>query len=97
LFVPWIRRWIRTGALNVPRGAAGFEACRLANGAVLVAGGRTGTAELYDPQIGKWALTGSMAVSRSRPALTQLDDGTVLVTGGENFSGAVASAEIYVP
>jgi len=97
LFVPGMGRWIRTGHLNVPRGAAGFEACRLANGTVLVAGGRTATAELYDPQIGQWALTGSMAVSRSRPALTQLADGTVLVTGGENFSGAVASAEIYVP
>jgi hypothetical protein len=45
---------------------------------------------------GTWALTGAMSQARSGAAAAALGDGTVLVTGGSDASGAVsASAEIY--
>jgi Kelch motif len=63
----------------------------LDDGRVLVAGGTTSeesprilSAEIFDPETGKWTLTGSMNVGRSEIeyAAVRLQDGRVLVTGG---------------
>ena len=59
----------------------------LSNGKVLVAGGWDGTnyvtsAELYDPNTGKWTRTGSMTTNRSYHTATMLPTGKVLVVGG---------------
>jgi WD40 repeat protein len=75
----------------------------LPNGQVLVAGG-TGdigtlaSAELYDPAIGVWSATDSMATARISHTATLLSDGQMLVTGGAdtNFN-ALKSAELYNP
>ena len=48
------------------------------NGKVLIAGGGTNTAELYDPATNTAALTGSMSTSRQNHTATLLSDGTVL-------------------
>lgn len=74
-------------------------AALLSDGRVLVAGGRTDlifdpptlTAELYDPTTLTWAATDSLNVERATPAWTLLDDGAVLVSGGD-MNG---TAEIY--
>jgi hypothetical protein len=79
----------------------------LGDGRVLVAGGyeagldRRGlaTAEVYDPDTGTFAPTGSMAASRGSHTATALGNGTVLVTGGyPEFPGpSRSSAELYDP
>jgi len=97
IFDPSSVRWRPTGSLNVARSAGGAGGVLLPDGSVLVAGGRTSTAEVYDVATRLWSLTGSMATIRSRHVLTLLSDGRVLVTGGENRDGIVASAEVYQP
>ncbi|WP_434384887.1 Ig-like domain-containing protein [Melittangium boletus] len=54
----------------------------LPSGEVLVAGGDSATAELYDPRTHTWRATGSMAASRSFHTATRLPSGRVLVVGG---------------
>src|SRR5438105_3788321 len=44
-----------------------------------------------------WAPTGEMAAARAGAAATLLTDGRVLVTGGVNGSGVLATAERYSP
>ena len=67
--------------------------------------------ELYDPVTGMFGNTGSMATGRELHAATLLNDGTVLITGGDEFwptalggaggrdsaTSILASAEIYTP
>jgi hypothetical protein len=74
----------------------------LASGKVLVVGGSSAgilaSAELYDPAIATWSLTGSMATARAVQTTTLLPDGRVLVAGGfKEDSGELNSAEIYTP
>ena len=52
-------------------------------------------AELYDSATGTWSVTAALRASRSRHAATLLLDGLVLVTGGENDTGTLDSAELY--
>jgi len=44
-----------------------------------------------------WTATGGMTAARTRHTATLLLDGKVLVVGGSNGSGALASAELYDP
>jgi hypothetical protein len=60
----------------------------LNNGKVLLAGGGTSTAELYDPSTGNFAPTGSIPISPGVAAL--LANGNVLLVGG-------STAEVYDP
>ena len=77
----------------------------LADGKVLVAGGMldnagkaTATAELFDPNIQMFtATTGSLTAARAFQAATVLNDGTVLITGGDDGTGTLASTEVYNP
>jgi hypothetical protein len=55
-------------------------------------------AELYDPTTGTFSRTGSMSVDRYGHTATVLNDGRVLIVGGESLrSGISASAELYDP
>jgi len=47
--------------------------------------------------LGTWSPTGSMGVARYSHTLTRLCDGRVLVVGGTDASGYLASAELYDP
>ncbi len=78
----------------------------LGDGTVLVAGGEhpTGTnttylknVDLFDPTTNTFAATGSMTAARSHHAAASLSDGTVLVAGGLNTTGALASSEVFDP
>jgi hypothetical protein len=68
---------------------------------VLVVGGAgasgvLSSAEVYDPAIGVWSGTGSLNQARRSHTATLLNDGKVLVVGGENgTSPCLASAELY--
>jgi hypothetical protein len=67
---------------------------------VLVAGGISfdGTlagAELYDPSTGMFTPTGAMNTARFLHTATLLNNGIVLVAGGNGGSAVLASAELY--
>jgi Kelch motif len=50
---------------------------------------------ITQPSIGGWLSAGSMTAARSGAASALLQDGRILITGGDNGSGPVASAEIF--
>jgi N-acetylneuraminic acid mutarotase len=105
LYDPSTRTWTATGSLNQAR--FNHTATLLTNGQVLVAGGKDSghaiggvlsSAELYDPATGVWTATGSMTTTRVYHTATLLNNGQVLVAGGEDNSNvALASAELYDP
>jgi len=95
LYDPATGTWTPTGSLHTRR--ALHSASLLADGKVLVAGGRTCTgappatcdftvrtssAELYDPATGTWTPTGSMNAPRHTTSAARLADGRVLVPAG---------------
>jgi N-acetylneuraminic acid mutarotase len=74
-------------------------AVRLADGRVLVSGGRTGaegtaSAEIFNPATQKWTMTGSMPVATHTHSMVLLKSGRVLAAGGEGVDGV---ASIYHP
>ena len=56
-----------------------------------------GRAELYDPGNGMFSTTGNMVEQREHHTATLLNDGAVLIAGGTNLAGNLASAELYHP
>jgi hypothetical protein len=77
----------------------------LPDGRVLIVGGQTvvpgsvtlfASAELYDPATSVFSPTGSMAEARESHTATLLQDGRVLIVGGQNDQ-VLASAELYDP
>ena len=60
--------------------------------------GAMATAELYDPSIHKWTVTGRMITARSNHTATLLGNGMVLVAGAEHAADSIlASSELYDP
>ena len=56
------------------------------------------TTEVYDPATDKWTQSGTMDYWRSVPAAVELDDGTVLVSGGAAHQrNATSLTEIWDP
>ena len=109
LYNPATGKWAATGSMGTGR-ASGYTATVLQNGQVLVAGGAElanqtvilSSAELYNPATGRWTPTGSMTTARTGHTATLLQNGQVLVAGGEgtcvNVSCPVlSSAELYNP
>jgi hypothetical protein len=76
------------------------EACL---GPICYFGGTVASAELYDPVSGTFTATGSMTTAREIHTATLLNDGKVLVAGGESYGGigaspqVTANAELYTP
>jgi hypothetical protein len=58
--------------------------------------GRPTDAEIYDPKANRWSSTAPTDASRLAQTATQLPDGRVLVTGGQDdFAVTLKSTEIY--
>ena len=89
--------WAATaGPMSVAR--SGQTATLLPDGKVLIVGGSSAAADLYDPATGTFTATGNMSMARPGATATLLKNGQVLVAGGcckgnDNFSGA----ELYNP
>jgi len=107
LYDPTTGTWSTTGSFSQAR--SGHTAFLLNSGKVLIAAGSaTGSgdtfgqssADLYDPVLGTWSQTGSLAIARMNQVGLLLADGRGLVCGGQprgvtldNFS----SCETYDP
>src|ERR1700733_3778359 len=92
------------GSMNAAR--VDPTATLLNNGTVLFTGGWTisgtaevplSSAEVYDPVAAAFTMTGSLNSVRAHQTATLLPNGTVLVVGGLDADGSVASAEYYEP
>ncbi|MDC0711778.1 kelch repeat-containing protein [Stigmatella sp. ncwal1] len=92
--------WSGTGSMATVRNNHAMT--RMANGKVLVTGGRFGggstdylaSAEVYNPDTGTWSKTAPMAAPRFQHTSTLMANGKVLVTGGRG-TGYLATAEVY--
>jgi hypothetical protein len=103
LYDPAANSWSSVGDASSVR--SDHTATVLADGRVLIIGGRsTGmiaapvdTITIFDPVANTWTPRTSMSVARFAHTATLLGDGSVLVTGGRNLTGYLASTEIYTP
>ena len=101
IYDPTSNRWSTTGSLATSR--FDHTATLLPDGRVFVAGGRSesgaaiGNAEVYDPgeREGIWSSAGNLITPRYRHTATSLPDGKVLMAGGSNELGRLASTEFY--
>ena len=108
VFDPVTGTWQIVGNLNGAR--QDHSATLLPDGTILAAGGYNynlfmyaDSTESYDPEAGTWMATGSLAplrIPRSSSArhghtATLLNDGTVLIVGGESLYGTLGTAELY--
>jgi len=64
---------------------------------LIVGGSADDSAELYTPNTGEFTKTGKLTVARSGATATLLDNGNVLIAGGDNDGTTLTSAEIYTP
>jgi N-acetylneuraminic acid mutarotase len=96
--------WVATGSLAQSRWLGTGTA--LVSGKVLAVAGQSiiddiatplNSAELYDPEEGTWSSAGTLSVPRWGHRAIRLQDGKVLVVGGQNDDGYIAAAEIYDP
>jgi len=103
VYDPATGMWTAVGSMSISRGGS-FTATLLQSGKVLVAGGTgipgefsIGSAELFDPASGTFALTGSLNTARQGLTATLLLNGQVLAAGGRLGGFALTSAELYNP
>jgi V8-like Glu-specific endopeptidase len=105
IYDPATNKFTLTGSMRTAR--EGLAATTLPDGRILVAGGDDhdcdtcnhvfSSAELYDPNSGKFSPTGSMNAQRTDATATLLDNGKVLIAGGQDENGELSSAELYDP
>jgi hypothetical protein len=106
IYDPHTRQFVSVGKMQAPRGW-GVTATLLPDGRVLLAGGASASycgvscylanAELYDPVSRTFSLAGDMTGPRAGASSILLQNGDVLIVGGNEESGSekAATAELY--
>lgn len=94
-----------SSSMNSPR--VYHTATLLKNGKVLIVGGSSGvgnaytylnSAEIFDPSTNSFAAAGNLNLARARHTASLLQNGKVLVTGGQDDNpGQIAGIETYDP
>ena len=108
VFDPQIESWTMTDSMIVARNWGGFTTTMLLDNRILMAGGLTqdslggqfkilNNCEIYNPLTEKWTAVSSMNLGRYNHSATLLNDGRVLVTGGETDVLTTSLCEIYDP
>ena len=105
LYDPTTGTWSYTGSLNTSR--RDVPMVLLNDGRALIAAGATGadpgttlaSSELYDPTTGTWSYTANtLAIARDGATMTKLQDGRVLLAGGNQADYTCTNAaEIFDP
>jgi hypothetical protein len=103
LYNPATGSFTASGSLNNPR--YWHASTLLNNGTVLITGGQINAqtlappaGEIFNPSTNKFTLTATtMTSARSQHTATPLNNGGVLIAGGNGLNGPIASAEIYKP
>lgn len=106
LYDPIGKSFSGTASLAVPRQLS--TATLLTDSAVLVVGGNSldpvtgnltpiATAEVFDDSTQNFNGAGALNTARDSHTATMLNDGTVLIAGGNGSSGILSSAELYAP
>ncbi len=103
LYDPKTGTFTESSAMNVVRRR--HTTTLLPDGHILITGGIEGnydykaldSAELYDPETDTFRLINPMTTPRYGHTATLLLDGRVLITGGNDGSKRLASAEVYQP
>jgi N-acetylneuraminic acid mutarotase len=89
---------------NMPSNRQEHRAVLLPSGSVLVVGGNKvssttttvlASCAIYNPATGSWTTASTMKNARADHTATLLHNGHVLVTGGDNTSGELATAELF--
>lgn len=94
--------WTATSA-NLLFKRRAHTATLLANGKVLLAGGYgdsdalVARAELFDPVVGTFTVTGQLVTPRAEHSATLLPNGKVLLAGGVGANGVLATGELFDP
>jgi hypothetical protein len=97
-----------TDSMIVARNWEGFTMTTLQNNRILIVGGLTqdsiggpfkilNNCEIYNPLTEKWTTVSSMNLGRYNHSATLLNDGRVLVAGGETNNFTTSQCEIYNP
>ncbi len=103
IYYPDTKRFIETSPMISSR--SNHTAIMLSSGTVLVAGGFgagdviTGSAEIYISTTGRWVPAATMPAlcQRAIHATVQLKDGRILLIGGINADGPLATTAAYTP
>ncbi|MGH2772071.1 MAG: kelch repeat-containing protein, partial [Actinomycetota bacterium] len=100
IYNPTLGVWLPAGPLSF--GRRFHTATLLANGKVLVSGGKSGStalsaSEIFDPSTGLWSAVGSMSQFRFNHTASLLQSGKLLVVGGQSTSAFLSSAELFDP
>lgn len=102
IYDPLTEQWAYTGNVLNPVAGHGNSAVVLDDGRVLLVGNTSGVnsviSQIYDPATGQWTTTGDVRVERYSANLLKLEDGRVLMVGGDQWGiGSLADCEIYDP
>jgi hypothetical protein len=102
LYDPTTGHWTYTGDVVNPVWDCNSQSVLLNDGHVLMVGNALGDsstiAQLYDPTSGTWAATGSLVTSRFNTTLIKLQDGRILLIGGDQWGNSgLAESELYDP